>query len=216
MIGDVHGIFGQYDTILKNSPYPTIQVGDLGIGFRERGTVEHPEGRLSSPYYDRMVENDHEFLRGNHDNPTSCRTHTQWIPDGLCKTIGSSKVMFIGGAWSIDKPWRTPGVDWWSDEEVGYNEFSVLYNRYCEYKPDIMVTHDGPMSITKLLFLDRGAGMTNRQQFPTLTGGWLDAVFWAHRPKTWIFGHWHVHRDEIVDGCRFICLAELETIDIDM
>ena len=35
-IGDVHGKFGRYNTILKDATtahIPTIQVGDMGVGF---------------------------------------------------------------------------------------------------------------------------------------------------------------------------------------
>lgn len=41
-------------------------------------------------------------------------------------------------------------------------------------------------------------------------------MFTAHKPKLWLFGHWHMPFDEVVSGTRFICLAELATIDVDI
>jgi hypothetical protein len=40
-------------------------------------------------------------------------------------------------------------------------------------------------------------------------------MFIGHKPKLWIFGHWHVPFDEVIAGTRFICLPELAYIDID-
>ena len=71
-IGDVHGKYGRYETILKNSDLPTIQVGDMGVGFFHRDY----EGTLrpfANPPYDKMVAGNHRFIRGNHDNPYVCR-----------------------------------------------------------------------------------------------------------------------------------------------
>ena len=44
----------------------------------------------------------------------------------------------------------------------------------------------------------------------------LQAMWSAHSPELWIFGHWHKSFDHVLRGTRFICLAELEYIDIDL
>ena len=56
----------------------------------------------------------HKFIRGNHDDPQACREHPYWIKDGLIE----NDIMYIGGAWSIDREYRTEGVSWWRDEEL--------------------------------------------------------------------------------------------------
>lgn len=35
-----------------------------------------------------------------------------------------------------------------------------------------------------------------------------------HRPKVWVFGHYHIDKDFELNGTRFICLNELSTIDV--
>jgi hypothetical protein len=100
-IGDVHGRFGQYRRMLKGSPHPTIQVGDMGVGFRR-----WPHGEADqNPPYDVMAGGGHRFIRGNHDNPGVCARDTQHVPDGTIE----GNVMFVGGALSIDKEYRHEG-----------------------------------------------------------------------------------------------------------
>lgn len=208
-IGDVHGKYAPYKKILKESPFPTIQVGDMGVGFRK--LVDRFDGvaTLANPPYDSMVENTARFIRGNHDNPTVCKNHTQYIPDGTVE--GST--MFIGGGLSIDKAWRTEGYDWWPDEELSQREFDPLLDVYAVAKPKLMVTHDCPE-----VFADVIIGMFNMHKLnmPSITRQCFDMLLKIHRPKVWVFGHWHHSVDVELNGTRFICLNELETIDLEM
>ena len=55
-----------------------------------------------------------------------------------------------------------------------------------------------------------------KRDYPSRTRQAFDAMMSIHRPKLWIFGHWHRSRNEMIDGTRFICLAELEHKDIDL
>ena len=83
-IGDVHGKYDRYKKIMKSCT-DSIQVGDMGVGFRQY--IGHEIGKMyPNPPYDRMVEGNHKFIRGNHDNPATCRSHTQWIQDGYTET----------------------------------------------------------------------------------------------------------------------------------
>jgi calcineurin-like phosphoesterase family protein len=211
-IGDVHGKFGRYSTILKNTDCPTIQVGDMGVGFYRQIPGDLTERPDANPPYDRMVSGGHRFIRGNHDNPGVCRKHTQWIPDGHVETIGSSTVMFIGGAWSIDFAFRTEGLSFWRDEELSTVELDTACRKYQEVKPDVVVTHDAPQSVVRELFISG----THKPLYASRTGGWLDVMFGLHKPKLWVFGHWHVSAGRDVLGCRFVCLSELETLDVDL
>jgi hypothetical protein len=206
-IGDVHGKYGPYKKIIKNCQH-SIQVGDMGVGFKNW----HGEFRANPPY-DKMVDGDHRFIRGNHDNPSVCRNHTQCIKDGTQWTTDlGNKVMFIGGAWSIDHALRTNGLDWWNDEELSMMELSLLIDEYEKFKPDFMITHDAPQSVVKKIFLDG----THKPLYHSKTGSALDAMWEIHQPKIWVAGHWHTRADQVINGCRFIFLEELGTIDLDI
>jgi len=209
-IGDVHGKWYEYLNILQNPKDPcsdSIQVGDFGLGFGQREKyVEYVTSEMTKENHR------HQFIRGNHDSPEACKNHPNWIPDGRVE----NDVMYLGGAWSIDQHRRTEGVSWWRDEECSLEFLDIYLGTYDLVRPKIMVTHDGPRSITKNVFLDRNLGMFGNKEYPTRTGQVLQAMLEIHQPELWIFGHWHHDIDEVIDGTRFICLGELSYIDIDL
>lgn len=206
-IGDVHGHLYEFKLVVENTPKEIdkiIQVGDFGIGF---GQSDYWHESLN----DYMIENNIYFLRGNHDNPSQCREMSTWIRDGLVE----NDVMFVGGAWSIDYQWRTKGYDLWDDEELSYEELNRAIDIYDMIRPRVMVTHDCPLSVSEELFIKRGKSLSGTQ-YHTRTGAALQEMFEMHKPKLWIFGHWHCDADEVINGTRFICLNELSYADIDL
>lgn len=212
-IGDVHSKFGKYTRILEESPYPTIQVGDMGIGFRH-----WPHGAWrSNPPYDLMVAGRHRFERGNHDNPWVCSKHTQWIADGHTE----NGMMFVGGALSIDREYRYEDYSWWPDEELPEGRLAELVMEFVNYRPKIMVTHECPEVIAERIVgrlpdLRTGGRMKLEPRFASRTRVAFQRMAELYQPKLWIFGHWHVPFDEVVGGTRFICLPELATMDVDI
>lgn len=107
-IGDVHGKYEPYKRILEQSLPGTIQVGDMGVGFRRLSGPRAGELYASPPHY-KMVEHEARFIRGNHDNPAECAKHSQFIPDGTVE----GDTMFCGGAVSIDRAYRHEGYSYW-------------------------------------------------------------------------------------------------------
>lgn len=183
-IGDVHGNFNKYFQLINQTDL-SIQVGDFGVGF-----VPMPN----------LTENN-RFIRGNHDDPSLCTTIKNYIPDGTFE----DGIMFLGGAWSIDRAWRTEGKDWWPDEELSIKELDYWIQKYDEYRPKIMVTHDCPDVVSPMLV---------NTAYKTRTGQALGAMFSIHQPKLWIFGHYHISRKIEMAGTTFICLDIDEHIDV--
>jgi hypothetical protein len=52
--------------------------------------------------------------------------------------------------------------------------------------------------------------------FQSQTRQAFQSMFKLRQPGLWIFGHWHASFDRVLDGTRFICLAELEYRDIEI
>jgi Icc-related predicted phosphoesterase len=211
-IGDIHGKFMTYwnllDGVYENvgggkAAKRSVQVGDYGLGFnsdtdaRALGWAEANCG--------------HKFIRGNHDSPDVCKLTKNWIEDGTYDA--DHGVLYIGGAWSIDRHYRTPGVDWWFDEEVSYEKLQALTEQFSVLKPKIVVTHDAPTWVAYEMFLKQ---MSNPYHVKTRTGEALQEMFDSWKPELHIFGHWHHTKVSNIDGTTFVCLGELAYMDVDL
>jgi predicted phosphodiesterase len=203
-VGDVHGKYKQYKRLIKDVP-ASIQVGDLGLGFIRPQTMRP----MQNPPHYAMVRGNHRFIRGNHDNPNACRFHSQWIPDGTVE----GDMMLVGGAVSIDIPMRVEGLTWWPDEELSSAEMMPIVDRYISEKPKIMVSHECPDQITEIIL---ALSDKTKLELQSCTRHAFQTMFEAHQPDIWIFGHYHQSLDRVIEGTRFICLAELEFIDLDV
>lgn len=194
-IGDIHGKLPQYLRLLDGCS-ASVQVGDFGYGFGLRGQADYIAQHMPP-------KGNHHFIRGNHDSPAECAKSKHWIPDGTVQR----GMMFVGGADSIDKQHRIEGVSWWRDEELSYSELDDMIDICFASKPRVMVTHDAPASIVAYFFNCYDENRT-RSAF--------DTMFSIRAPEIWVFGHWHRHVDQVIHGTRFICLAELEYIDLEI
>jgi len=209
IIGDIHGKMYDYN-VAANVDFPTIQVGDFGIGFageywHEQVNKEHASGR-------------NRFIRGNHDKPSKCKSDmVGYIADGTVE----NDVMFIGGAWSIDNPnapdgWyrRTPDLDWWADEECSNEEFYRFAETYAITRPRVMITHDCPWKVSKEMFFN--SGFLKGEHYTTRTGQFFDTLMDIHQPDFHFFGHWHNSTSYRHGSTTYVCLGELDYIDVDL
>ena len=204
-IGDIHAELYDYRIAINNELIPSIQVGDFGYGFFS----EYQESVLE----DHFLSGDHRFIRGNHDDPARVKNSIGYIEDGTVE----NNMMFIGGAYSIDRQWRTAGVNYWPDEECSIQDFEHFIEIYSIVKPDIMVTHDAPCKIANRMFVE--AGLTHSSfKLRTLTGNALEVMFEIHQPKLWVFGHWHITKRENIEGTEFLCVGaggDSVVVDLD-
>ena len=205
-IGDVHGKWKPYKRVIANVPF-SIQAGDMGAGFR--GYRDGEVRLLSNPPFDAMSKGRHLFIRGNHDNPEVCRRQKFWIPDGA--TVEG--IYCLGGAVSLDRAYRTEGLDWWCDEELSLEELEAQIVRYSELKPSVVCTHECPESVAtdvmKVYRMQRlNDGSRTRQA--------LERMLQAHQPEWWVFGHWHKSGGFNRGRTTFRCLDELGFVDVDI
>ena len=211
LIGDIHGEVNDYKTYaIDRFEGPTIQVGDFGVGF---GQSDYWHESIN----DYHTAGGHRFIRGNHDNPAQCREMQGWIPDGTVE----GDVMFIGGAWSIDNPvappgWyrRTPGVDWWDDEECSQEQLEQFIETYANVKPRVMITHDCPNFISREMFFN--SGKLKGPEYPNRTSAAFTRMLHIHQPDFHFFGHWHFTRAYKYRNTTFVCLGILDYIDVDL
>lgn len=209
LVGDIHGKIIPYLDLIADCE-ESIQVGDFGMGFLSPYQME----RVAEAH----ASGDHRFIRGNHDDPAICREAPGWIADGHYDA--ERDMMFIGGAWSIDHQYRKDfdekhgTTSWWPDEELTTPEFARIYADFVYHKPSIVVTHDCPMQVSYELFFTGKYRMFGPHQ-STRTAEALQSMFYQHQPDLWVFGHWHYPERQKIDGTEFVCLAELEHLDIE-
>jgi len=194
VIGDIHGKVDRYLKLLaRHRGEPSVQLGDFGIGFPGDEPIPPLPGNAW-------------FLRGNHDNPEAARSHGNYLGDYGSRTIDGSRIFYLSGAWSCDQWHRTEGVNWWRDEELRVAELQAAVDLYEKLKPEIVLTHDGPDEAVRSLLAGQAA---HKELTRTSTGNALNAMLEAHRPRKWIFGHWHTRFRRRIGGTEFRCLPEL-------
>ena len=198
LIGDCHGLLDFYKEIIENlegDGLHSILLGELGF-------KKQHDWFLKSP----LSENN-KILFGNHDYfPYLNREHSL----GRFKSIPEYNMFTIAGAFSIDWQYRIEGRDLFKEEEMNCQEERKCFDAYCKAKPEIVVSHDAPDSAIVSLF-------KYPHRFPNgqKTTDFLQRCLEAHQPKTWVFAHHHKDKDETINGTRFICLDELQTIEVE-
>jgi calcineurin-like phosphoesterase family protein len=199
IIGDIHGKWRSYMALLDGCD-DSVQLGDFAWGLPHEDRVLRAalDERLAGP-------GRHRWIRGNHDNPMTMQDSPYWIPDGTIE----GDTMYIGGALSTDRAWLVPGEDWWPEEELSYGALMDACERYAEARPRIMLTHDAPATAIRNLFPKHHIERSRTQQA-------LESMLEIHSPDLWVFGHWHP-RSPIrgtIRGCEFVCLGELQHLDM--
>ena len=209
IVGDVHGKTHIYQKRLRQhyEGRRTVQIGDMGIGFKGVGLAEMPQN--------------HKWFRGNHDNPELCREHPNYLGD--YGYLPDDKLFWLAGAWSIDRAMRVTGVSWWPDEELSIKELGEALNLYETVKPDYVLSHEAPQAASRYLLGAAASSGENQGYFfakmgciDTRTGVALQAMLDVHQPKEWVFGHYHVNMQFQVANqvgqmlrTKFTCVGEL-------
>ena len=200
IIGDVHGLSERYLDLIKKSEY-SLQIGDMGFNYEFLNNVD--------PLH-------HKFIGGNHDNYDVIEECDNALGDfGVWSIPTFGDVFFVRGAWSIDWKMRTPGVDFWPDEELSMQKCAEALELYTAIRPKMIVTHGCPLEVVQYVtnpIFAANCGYTE-SVIKTRTSQLLQAMTEVHRPKIHIFGHFHVNFDSWIDGTRYICLGECEVLD---
>lgn len=188
LIGDIHGHFKIYKRLIANRP-KTIQLGDFGIGFPD--------------WVPFNLAPQHQFIRGNHDNPETAKDHPNYLGDyGF---LPEENIFYISGADSIDAYKRHLGIDWWHEEQLGYQDLKAMMTLYASVKPKTIISHDCPEEIFPHLGCPTHIKSRTQQA--------MNQLLTIHRPKYWIFAHYHVSVKKSIDNTLYTCLNTFETLE---
>lgn len=153
--GDWHGNFPYTRKALnyasRNGADVVIHVGDFGVWspYNYIRAVGDEAARLNLQVF--FVDGNHEDhpwlnaqpirqdgFRILHDNVAHIPRGTVWTWDGVT-------FMGLGGAHSVDRQWRTPGVEWFPEETLTYGQ--AFEAGTTPHDIDILVTHDCPSGV---------------------------------------------------------------------
>ncbi len=140
------------------------------------------------------------FVDGNHENFDALDSYEQkdWHggkvhfirPDiihllrGEIYDIEGYSVFTFGGAWSVDKDLRTPGLSWWarempSEEEYAHGRENLLAHNN---KVDLIISHEAPTTYLKKLYsMARGYTLSH----------YLEEIDHNTDYSHWYFAHHH-------------------------
>jgi hypothetical protein len=135
-----------------------------------------------------------------------------YLPRGTVLERYGSRILIIGGAYSVDKAMRSPHLSWWPQEEI-----TVADEVRCEAagKVDVVLSHDAPNSayVAALAQILGDAQQTHLgwkcdERFPGARPNRmaLEAILDACRPRLWVHGHYHQHYVAQAKDCQFIGL----------
>lgn len=191
-IGDVHGHFLDYNELVKKLPC-SIQLGDMGIGFK--------------PYESFPVYSQHRWIRGNHDNPIACKGYSNYLGD--FGYLEEEEIFFVSGGFSIDRMYRTEGINWWRDEELDVKAQAEVVKLYTKIKPRIVISHECPRDAIQYV------GSKYIGIAPSSTAALLNHLWGIHSPQRWIFGHHHTTMDFEIDNVKFQAVNILDAVEIE-
>ncbi len=180
--GDIHGCWGHLNELInKKNPELILQVGDFG--YWEKYGLDIKAKNTKIIFADGNHENHDELDMFEGEFPEVCqnvfhgkRGNVYTLPDGR-------RVLFMGGAASIDKIYRVEGVDWFPQEVIPLSEAYKLRERGVK-DIDIVISHTCPIEfpISDYRFHDPSQEI-------------LSLILWEYKPKLWYFGHFHRYRE---------------------
>ena len=204
IVGDTHGEFEGLNAILREvRPENAIVAGDFGF-WKAGDFGAHParswlHARLENP------ETRVFFCDGNHENharlravaarrapgrPVRIRRALWYMPRGCVAEIAGRRILFAGGAYSIDREYRTPGVTWFPEEDLTEEEARRIAAGADLRGVDTVVSHTCPLECLEAVC--EACGL-QREWIVNDTSERSLSLLRAALPRVrdWYFGHWH-------------------------
>ena len=212
VFGDLHGSFARFNQIInpmRKKISRIFQCGDFGYWPKFHNTTYITSDGRRKKYDNYGIKNkgiEIYFCDGNHEDHESLSQLESneimpkvfYMKRGSTFTLEDGRViLFIGGAYSIDKRYRTPGIDWFDTETISQRDIENLPN----VDIDIVISHTCPKEFFKHVF-------EFEKQYDSSMEA-LSYVLEKYKPKFWYFGHFHKFKRGKVGGCTFTALADI-------
>jgi Icc-related predicted phosphoesterase len=197
-VGDIHSNFNAFNTLIEvKQPDIVFQCGDNGyfwVGKQAKGLIKPGNSKVYLIPGNHEDWNMYESIVGRHSkHPVEVESNVFYCPIGSIIELNGKRVMFLGGADSIDKRYRTFGYDYFPQEILDQKDLDFVLS---QNKVDIIISHTCPsvFEVPKYSFTDMVADPTRKV---------LDIVLEKLKPDLWIFGHWHEFLQGRIDNTNW-------------
>ena len=134
-----------------------------------------------------------------------------WLRRGEIYEIAGRQFLCFGGALSVDKVHRIPGLSWWAREIPSEEEFACAMRNARDFiatggRIDAVLSHTAPWFAMKFLKEYLWCGKCTFDK----TSEYLGRIFELVKPARWYFGHFHGDKKFHAQGCDFyLCYDEI-------
>lgn len=214
--GDTHGVmrkvrnFANQNELTENDTI--VILGDVGANYFLDWRDDVAKFMLQTSKTNILC------IHGNHEaRPSNIESYhlTEWnggmvwvedkfpnikfAKDGEIYDMEGTKYLVIGGAYSVDKQYRTQNVDWWEDEQPSDEIKQYVEQQIEERDFDVVLSHTCPQKYTPTEMFLPGL---DQSIIDKSTEEWLDKIEDKIDYKAWLCGHWHT--DKIIDKMFFL------------
>jgi len=210
LTGDTHGRFERIGAFCEKKQTSQddilIILGDAGINFHADALDilrqeylsklpitllcihgNHERRPESLPYYgEREWHGGKVYVEGRYPN-------ILFAKDGEVYNLDGRKAIAIGGAYSIDKAWRTAGQSWWADEQPSPAIKARVENTLDQlnWQIDIVLSHTTPLKYEPVEVFLPGV---DQSKVDKSTEEWLDGIEGRLEYGKWYCGHYHTEK----------------------
>ena len=219
--GDWHGntkyTLRAVDYAYDNDADIILHVGDFGFQF---------EDDFMQPLNARLKDRKLEIwtVQGNHDNPyilnaaprledgsIQLKSNIFHLPRNYRWNWNDVSFLALGGAASVDRTWRTAGVDWWPEEVISMQEAEQAIQ---DGHADVMICHDAPAGPKIRAIENNPMGWpAHAIREAEAHRDLLRVVFDYVRPKFSFHGHYHTNEKILLVGKDY--QTETQILDCD-
>lgn len=223
-VGDIHGYWPLLNPFLnKKKPDIVFQCGDFGYWPKFDSTdiiSDNPIRRNQKPWNLFGIKAPNTtiyFCDGNHEDHWELKKFGNkvsviydkiyYMPRGSILELPDGRnVLFIGGADSIDKYYRTIGYDWFPEEVINFKDFDRVIRsiKYIQ-KIDIVISHTAPTEFFNEL--KKKFVISNKLIDPSCEA--LSQILEIVKPDLWYFGHFHESTEGIYKNTKWFCLNQV-------
>ncbi len=216
ILGDVHAYWDDMNVTIASAirTHPDIthiiQCGDFGYRMVEK-PFKASKGFLSDEEMEVYNNAEKLWIDGNHENFDRLEVDGgdwqpgwTYMPRGTVLEADGYRVMFFGGASSIDKAYRTPHISWWPQESITYGQVAWTL-KSVDGPIDAIFSHEHPTAVP---YSDKRYG---DDPFGNGDKALLDELRKHYRPDFWFFGHHHHGDWGEVEGMQWFCCPIIET-----